>query len=76
MTSYRCQFRDVPDYSSDEVVEAVAEAIWSVDAPRYGNDVFPWADVHDGRRVQYIAKSRAALRCLEQRETEEGEHGG
>lgn len=43
-------------------VEAAAEAIWRVDAPRYGNDVFPWAEVQGGQRLTCLEKARAALR--------------
>ena len=47
---------------TDSDVELAAEAIWRVDAPRYGNDVLPWAEVKGGQRLTCLEKARAALR--------------
>lgn len=52
--------------SQDPRLEAVAEAIWNVDAPRYGNDVLPFADVRDGRRIIALERAKAAIRCLDE----------
>ena len=57
----------MPEYI-DRTTEAVAEAIWRVDAPRYGNDVFPWTEVKGGQRVLCLEKARAAIRCLRESE--------
>lgn len=45
-------------------VDATAEAIWRVDAPRYANDAFPWKEVTGGQRQLCLEKARAALRCF------------
>ena len=48
----------------DPDIEALAEAIWSIDAPRYANDVFPLSEVRDARRPLCLQRAEAAMRCL------------
>ncbi len=44
-------------------VEAVAEAIYRVDAPRYGNETYPWREVTGAQRTLLLEQARAAIRC-------------
>ena len=47
-----------------EILDAVAEAIWLVDAPRYANDVAPWANVPPGEKARVIQRAQAAIRTM------------
>ena len=47
-----------------DILDAVSEAIWLVDAPGYANGVVPWENVTPGDRRRVQDKARAAIRTM------------
>lgn len=48
----------------DDVAAAIGEAIYAIDAPRYGNGVAPYAGLGNWERIKFERMARVAVQAF------------